>query len=348
MSRKNKVLLGLGALAAAGLAVVLVALLTRTPEDHGVLELHGNVDIREVQLAFHATGRIARMLVEEGQRVEVGELLAELDPVRQQAAVAQARAVLAAQEQEVAALLAGSRPEEIARARAAVKAAQAAHTEARLVYDRTRPLARQQYLPRQELDSASRMLKQARADLDRAEQALQLALEGPRQEDVAAARARLEASRASLALAEQELADTRLHAPVRGVVQQRVLEPGDMAFPQSTVLTLAIDDPIWVRAFVPEPLLGRLAPGMAARVFTDSFPGKAYAGWIGYVSPTAEFTPRQVQTTELRSKLVYEVRVHVCNPQHELRLGMPATVEIDWPQRERAATGAPPEPCRGE
>lgn len=127
-----------------------------------------------------------------------------------------------------------------------------------------------------------------------------------------------------------------------GVVRDRILEPGDMATPQTPVLTLAFTDPVWVRAYLPEPMLGRVKPGMEARILTDSYPGRAYAGWVGYISPTAEFTPKNVETPELRTRLVYQVRVFACNPRGELRLGMPATVTIDLDQAPPAARGKSP------
>ena len=112
------------------------------------------------------------------------------------------------------------------------------------------------------------------------------------------------------------------------MIQNRILEPGDMASPQRPVYSLALTDPIWVRTYVGETDLGKLRPGMSAQVSTDSYPGKTYRAWIGYISPTAEFTPKAVETTRVRTDLVYQVRVYVCNPQDELRLGMPATVTI--------------------
>ena len=141
------------------------------------------------------------------------------------------------------------------------------------------------------------------------------------------------------------MTDTRLSAPEPAVVQNRILEPGDMASPQTPVFTLALDHPVWVRAYVSEPDLGKIAPGMRAEVRTDSFPSKTYRAWIGFISPTAEFTPKQVETTELRSKLVYRLRVYVCNPQNELRLGMPADVLIPLhqpnPPQTREGAGDP-------
>ncbi len=112
------------------------------------------------------------------------------------------------------------------------------------------------------------------------------------------------------------------------MIQDRLLEPGDMASPQKPVFTLALDDPVWVRAYVSETDLGRIRPGMKAEITTDSFSDKRYEGWIGFISPTAEFTPKTVETPEVRTKLVYQVRVFARNPQGELRLGMPAVVMI--------------------
>jgi HlyD family secretion protein len=137
-------------------------------------------------------------------------------------------------------------------------------------------------------------------------------------------------------LAREVLKDTELYAPTDGIIRNRILELGDMATPQTPVFTLALTNPVWVRAYAPETALGKLAPGMSADVSTDSYPDKTYRGWIGFISPTAEFTPKNVETPELRTRLVYQVRIYVCNPQDELRLGMPATVSIplDQPKPE--------------
>ena len=307
------------------------------------LHLFGNVDIRQIQLAFHDSGRIQRLLVEEGQRVQRGELLAELDAARYEAAVAQAGAQVAAQREVLARLVAGSRPEEIGEAKARVKATEAVLKEAEVTHRRARILAEPKYVSQQQLDSAEAKLNNARANLDREQQALTLAVKGPRQEDIEAARAQLKVYEAALQRAQEELADTRLYAPEEAIVQDRILEPGDMASPQTPVFTLALDNPIWVRAYVSEPDMGKIAPGMQAEVRTDSYPNKTYRAWIGFISPTAEFTPKQVETTELRSKLVYRLRVYVCNPENELRLGMPADVLIPLqqpnPPQAREGTG---------
>jgi HlyD family secretion protein len=232
------------------------------------------------------------------------------------------------QRQLLARLEAGSRPEEIARARAEVAALEAQATNANQQWQRASELGSQGIVSPEEVDHAVAAKDAAGAQLEAARQTLDLLLKGPRQEDIEAARAQLKALDAALALAEQNLDDARLYAPSDGVVRTRVLERGDMASPQRPVFTLALRDPLWVRAYVSEQDLGKVRPGMAARVGVDSFPGKTYEGWVGYISPTAEFTPKTVQTPEIRVNLVYQVRVYVKNPQDELRLGMPATVEL--------------------
>jgi len=139
----------------------------------------------------------------------------------------------------------------------------------------------------------------------------------------------------------QRLADASLYAPADGIIRNRILEPGDMAFPQTPVMTLAFVDPVWVRAYLPEPMLGRVKLGARAWITTDSYPGKRYEGWVGYVSPTAEFTPKTVQTPELRTRLVYSVRVFACNPRDELRLGMPVSVQIELDAPDGQSAGRP-------
>jgi HlyD family secretion protein len=314
----------------------------RKPAPRENITLYGNVDIRQVELAFNDSERIDKLLVDEGSAIHTGQLVAQLAQQRFLDAVAQDRANMAAQQQVVARLLAGSRPEEIAEARADaaaaqadVTAAQANVTNAELLYRRQQTLAKQQYVSMQIRDDALRSYLADQADLSAKQQALaakqqalRLAVIGPRKEDIAAAQATLRANQSALALAQKELTDTNLYAPAKGVIQDRILEPGDMVTPETPVFTLALDDPVWVRAYLPEPQMGTVALGMRAWIESDSFPGQRFPGWIGFISPVSEFTPKNVETTQLRSQLVYRVRVYACNPDHRLRLGMPATVVI--------------------
>lgn len=342
----KKIFRVLAVLAAAGIAAAGIYYFSRDGrEQAGSLRLYGNVDIRESELAFEDNGRIEKIHVTEGDLVEQGQLLAEIDPVRYRAALARAGAKVKAQEHKLSRMLAGSRPEEIAAARARVDEAEAKLEEADRDYNRIKKLAESKFIPQQKLDSAEAALESAKAVLDAAKQELRLAVKGPRKEDIRAARAELEAYKSELELARQRLGDTKLYAPCRGVVRELIMEPGEMASPQAPVLSLARTSPLWVRAYVDETNLGRIAPGMRAVVRTDTYPGKRYTGWIGYISPTAEFTPKTVQTEKLRSKLVYQVRVYVCNPENELRLGMPATVTIPLDQPEPPPGRKSGSPC---
>ncbi|WJW75337.1 efflux RND transporter periplasmic adaptor subunit [Thiohalobacter sp. IOR34] len=306
------------------------------------LELYGNVDIREAQLAFNASEHIAEILVQEGDRVEQGQLLARLHSELLEAQLAEAWAALEAQRQALAKLEAGSRPEEIRKLRAELQAAEAEAKAARDSYRRMAQLLQKKLASPQDEEQARSEADAAAARVKAVQASLALLEAGARKEDIAAARAQLAARQAAVQQARQRLADASLHAPADGIVRNRILEPGDMAFPQSPVLTLAFLDPVWVRAYLPEPMLGRVRLGASAWITTDSYPDKRYPGWVGYISPTAEFTPKTVQTPELRTRLVYSVRIFACNPEGELRLGMPVSVEIELDQADASSR---PRPC---
>lgn len=303
-----------------------------------VLTLYGNVDIRQVQLAFNGSERIARMLVKEGESVRKGQLLATLDTDRLGHNVDMQQAQLASQRQVVARLEAGSRPEEISKAQADVEVARINAENAERNYQRMKKLAEQHFIASQQADDARAKADAAQAQYRALQETLKLIQLGPRKEDIAAAKAMLRASQAGLEVARKALADASLYAPDDGIIQQRILEPGDMASPQRPVYTLALTDPLWVRVYVQESDLGKIKPGMRAEVLTDSYPDKHYQAWLGYISPTAEFTPKSVETTQVRSRLVYQARIFVCNPQDEFRLGMPATVTVALDQPPATAS----------
>jgi HlyD family secretion protein len=315
-----------------GLVAGLAWWLSRRESEPRELTLYGNVDLRQVQLSFNNSERIAAVLVQEGDRVRQGQLVAQLDTRRLEPQVAQAEAQAAAQRQVVQRLRSGSRPEEIAQARANVESAKADAVNARQQYERIKSAAEMsagRAVRQQDVDSANAALQVAEAKLAVNQRALELAVIGPRKEDIAEAEARLRANEAQVALLRQQLVDAQLLAPVDAVVRTRILEPGDMGSPQKPVFSLAITDPKWVRAYVSESDLGKIREGMAAAVAVDSFPKRRFVGWVGFISPVAEFTPKSVQTEELRTSLVYEVRVFVKDPSDELRLGMPATVYLN-------------------
>lgn len=329
------------ALLAGGAAVALHFFTGRNQGGENDLILYGNVEIREVQLAFEDSGRILHIAVDEGGKVGKDQLLAEIDPVRYRLEVDRLEAETEAQKQQLQRLLTGSRPQEIAKARAIRDAAGTVLADARSSYERTEKLFVLNKISRQQVDSALSALAEAEAGLETARQELSLAEEGPRKEDIAQAEARLRALGAALAQARRKLDDTRLYAPGDGIIHNRILEPGAMAAPGSPVLTLALTDPLWIRTYLTEPDLGRVQPGMRAEIRTDSYPEKVYRGWVGFISPTAEFTPKSVETPELRTRLVYRARIFACNPEGELRLGMPVTVTLLLDGKNGPLTASP-------
>ncbi len=320
------------------LAVVLVAVVVAAvslwylerPETDTPLRLYGNVDIRELALAFRQGGRISRLLVEEGDRVSAGQVVAELDaePFRislqaAEATVAEARAALAQLE-------AGSRPQEIRQALENEHQAAAVLADRQQEYLRLKELADKGLTSQQSLDRARFALDEARARVAAANATRQLLEEGPRQEEIDAARFRLQKAEAELAQARVALADTRLQTPADGIVLSRVVEEGAMVQAGSSVFSLALGKPVYVRAYVSEPNLGKVGPGTRVVVTTDSS-GREYPAQVGFVSPQAEFTPKSVQTPGLRTELVYRLRILVQEPDEQLLQGMPVTVTLDKP-----------------
>jgi len=303
------------------------------------LVLYGNVDLRQVDLAFNNSERIVEVLVQEGAKVTRGEILARLDTSRLMPQMTTAEAMVEAQRAVVDKLHHGSRPQEIAQARANVASAIADQVNAQQQWTRLTALTALttgRAISEQDLQSAKAAMDSAQARSTMAEKGLELSEIGPRKEDVAQGEAMLRANQSQLELLRRQLADSELAAPCDAVVRSRLLEPGEMATPQRAVLNLAITDPKWIRTYVAESDLGKIHTGMTASISTDSFPGQALTGWVGFIASVAEFTPKSVQTTELRSSLVYEVRVFVQDPQDEMRLGMPATVLVQLDPGERS------------
>jgi HlyD family secretion protein len=329
---KAFLLIGLLILVAVGAGFGLGRLGSNSDKNQDRLVLYGNVDLRQVDLAFNDSERIAEVLVEEGAKVSRGQVLARLDTSRLKPQAATAAAMVEAQQAIVEKLHHGSRPQEIAQAQANVASAKADQVNARQQWTRLAALTTLtsgRAMSEQDLESAKAAMDSAQARLAVAEEGLDLSKIGPRKEDVAQGEAQLRANESQLKLLLRQLADSELVSPCDGVVRSRLLEPGEMASPQRPVLNLAILDPKWVRAYVSEPDLGKIHPGMKASISTDSFPGRALSGWVGFIASVAEFTPKAVETAELRSSLVYEIRVFVRDPRDDMRLGMPATVRLE-------------------
>lgn len=304
-------------------------------QDAGVF--YGNIDVRQVSLAFEGSGRVAQVGVEEGDRVQPGQVLAVLDT----RTLALQADQLRAQEENLRRLKNGARPAEIAQARSRLAAARADAQRARREQARLERIATASSgaVSVQDVDRARSAARVAQAAVKERQDALALVQEGARREEIDAADAQVAAARAQLALLRHQLDQGELRAPVASVVRSRLLEPGDMASPQRPVLALAVTSPKWARIYVDESSLGQVKPGQTAQLSVDSMPGRTLAGRVGYISSVAEFTPKSVQTEVLRTSLVYEVRVLVDDPDDVLRLGQPVTVRLESGTADRNHEG---------
>jgi HlyD family secretion protein len=240
------------------------------------ITLYGNVDVRQVDIAFRVDGRVDRLLFQEGDFVAEGSLMSTLDtdPYK----------------------------DEVRRAKAAVASAKATLLNAKLILKRRKELLNYGGAAQEDYENAIASKKIAQSNLKEAI--------------------------ANLGVALTSLKDTRVFAPADGVILTRIREPGSVAKAADPICTLSLTSPVWIRAFIREPQLGIVYPGMPAEITTDTKGGPVYKGHVGFISPVAEFTPKTVETTELRVDLVYRIRVIADNPDNGLRQGMPVTVKL--------------------
>jgi HlyD family secretion protein len=360
-------------------------------QDPNRIHLSGNIELTQVDISFKVPGRLIALNVKEGDRVAAGALIAQLDQTstlrarsQQQAGVASAngqlaqiltaiqyqreqieneltlrRAELRAAESQLADLVAGSRPQEITQARAALDDARTWHQQASEDWARAETLFKNEDISRAQYDQFRARFESTRQTVRQAEQRLALVEEGPRAQQIETARAQVERARAAIKLAEtnrlelkrreQEIAvrkaeierakagvsmidaqldDTTVTSPINGVVLVKSAEAGEVLAAGATVVTIGDLDRPWLRAFIGEKDLGRIKLGGKVKLTTDSYPGKVYWGRISFIASEAEFTPKQIQTADERVKLVYKIKIDVENPNQELKSNMPVDAEI--------------------
>jgi HlyD family secretion protein len=305
------------------------------------VRVSGHVEATEVRLAPEVGGRILLLNVKEGDRIEPGTLILRLDTRDAELALERARAEKQAADAQLRLLQAGSRPEDIRQAdaqsqtaRDEVAAARAELTAAEADFQRFDALLAANAGSRKQRDDTLARRDVARERV-RASENRQRAAEqnaarlraGARPQEIEAARARVSAAAAQVATMEKAVKDAELVSPARGIVSQKLAEVGEVAAPKVPVLVLTDLDRAWADVFVPGPAIPRIRMGQQATLFTDAG-GSGLQGSVTFISPRAEFTPRNVQTAEERSKLVYRVRVTVDNSEGILKEGMPVEAEI--------------------
>ncbi len=293
------------------------------------LTLYGNVDIRSVDISFRVGGRLARLDVDEGDSVQKGQLIGEQDITPYLNARDHALAAMEAAKAKFELVLEGYRAEEIAQAEAAVNQAKAAAVYAQEFWQRQQTLWKRHLVSANDLANARSSLDQAKANLKAAQDKHAQFQAGSRSQEITNAKAILDQAEAKLAQSTLDLQDTALIAPADGIILTRAVEPGTLLSAGSTVLSLSLTDPVWVRAYIDESHLGQAQPGRQVLIYSDGRSHTPWRGKIGFVSPTAEFTPKSVETPELRTDLVYRLRIIVTDADNQLRQGMPVTIVFE-------------------
>ncbi|MEE8175270.1 MAG: HlyD family efflux transporter periplasmic adaptor subunit [Gemmatimonadota bacterium] len=329
-ARLRKTLIGLAAVAvaAAGLALGLRFLSSGSPAP--ALQASGTVEATEGHLGFQTSGRIAEILVQEGDPVIKDDTLALLNRRESLARRDAAEAEAAAADARLRELETGYRFEEVEQARAELAGAAEKVTDAERDLDRTRRLWEGGATSRESYDKAITAHELAKSTHRRTEQQLRLLEAGPREETISAQRALVDAARAAVRVMDAVLENMIVVAPFDGVVTVRHREPGEVLAPGAAVLTLMNTTDRWVRIYVREDRIGAVKLGQAALISSDTYPDKRYEGRVRFIASEAEFTPKNVQTAEERVKLVYAVKIQITGDRElELKPGMPADVEID-------------------
>lgn len=333
--KRKRILLPLLILVALGATAYGYFAFFQKADDPNLIPISGNIEVTDVEVSFRMSGWVEARPVSEGETIGQGDVVARLESTELTQEVALRAAEVAAYQAELDVLVAGSRPQEIAAAQAAVARAQAEVERAKLEFGRQKDLFERKLASEQTFVAARSTHEAAVATLREAREQLELVREGPRQEEINRARARLDQAKQSLALAQTRLGYATLGAPLSGVVLSENVEPGEYVVPGVPVVTIGDLVHTWVRAYVDETDLGRVKLGQPVCVTTDTYPDKVYPGNLTFIAADAEFTPKNVQTTEERVKLVYRVKIEIANPAMELKPGMPADAAI-WVGQGRA------------
>jgi HlyD family secretion protein len=360
-------------------------------ETEPAIRLSGNIELTEINVAFKTSGKIVELAADEGSTVQRGMLLARIDRSqierqreKEQAGLSVAQSQLtelntaiqyshAATESDIALrqaelkqaqahhneLLAGSRPQEIEQAQAVVAEARTQRAQAAQDWERAQRLYADDDISTAQRDQFQARYESTGAALKQAEQRLAIVKEGPRREQIDAARAQVDRAQAAVRLSEanwidirrkeqevstrraeidkaraqvevvqSQIEDTLATSPIDGVVLSKSSDLGEVISAGTTVMTIGDMDRPWVRGYITEPDLGRVKLGTRVQITTDSFPGKIYGGRISFIASNAEFTPKHIQTSEERVKLVYRIKIDVDNAAHELKLNMPVDATI--------------------
>ena len=327
MSQKNRAIYVIPVIALIALVTFLILGFRNGSVDR--LIASGTVEATEARLGFQTVGRVESIRVQEGDPVTTGQALATLDMGQMQAQRDQAQAQADAAGARLQELEAGSRTADIARARAGVTAAEKRRDDTERDLKRARMLRTEGAVSQEALDKSTAAYDIAAAKLEQAVQQLAMIEEGPRQETIAAQRAQVAQAEAAVRAIDATLDQMTIRAPFDGIVSVRHRQPGETVPMGSPVLTVINRSDRWVRIYIPENRIGEVGIGQSAEITFDTYTDKIYQGEVVFIASEAEFTPKSVQTTEERVKLVYAAKVRIINdPDNDLKPGVPADVEL--------------------
>lgn len=311
-----------------GAAIIVGWGLVREKGGGDGLVANGTIEATEVEVSSKLPGRLAQLLVKEGDQVQANQVIARLDTSEVEAEVAQQKAAVAGAEAQLKELLAGSRIQEIEEARANLQQAEDNLKLARDDWHRFDNLFKEGAISAQERDRAKNRVEIAQSQVKAAQERYTLVRIGPRSEAIEAARHERDRAKAALHMAQVRLRDSTILAPLAAIALTKRAEQGEVVNPGFPILILIDPDDLWLRVYIPESEIGLVGIGQAAAVTVDSFPNRRFEGKVVEISSKAEFTPRTVQTKKERVNLVFGVKISLDNRERLLKPGMPADAEI--------------------
>lgn len=329
-SSKNKSRVALNYFSIIAFLVFTLVIITacRKEAESDRIQVTGTIESRTARISPRVSGRVLKVLVEEGQTVKPGQPLVELDHEYLDLQLRQAEAAAAASRAQLQLLRKGARSEDIDQAEQQLKQAEISLEQTRKDTARFRSLYASGSITQKQKEDAETRLALAEAQHQQAQASLKKLKSLVRPEEIEAAEARLRQAEAAVDLLKKNIEDSTVVCPVSGVVTEKAVEPGELVNPGATLVTISCLDPLYLWVYVTAAELGRVKLGGRAEVTIDSFPGKTFEGKIVYISPEAEFTPKNIQTREDRVKLVFAVKIELPNPEGQLKPGLPAEAII--------------------
>ena len=289
-------------------------------------KFYGNVDVRTVSLAFRVSGRLNTLNYDEGEDLKKGDVIATIENSIFKENLNQINAQIKLQEIQIQKLEKGYRVEEIEKAKATLSQVKANLDKTNKDFRRAQKLLKSKSISTQSYDNTKATALDLKAQYDYAQSSLHLLQNGYEIEDILSAKATLESLKAQKNILQINLDDTILYSPVDGTIITKVYEEGSIVNASQTIVEIAKSDEYWVRSYISEKYLGIVKAGMKASVSTDN--NKSYEGVVSFISPLAEFTPKTVQTEDLRTDLVYRFRIVLKNVDNDLKQGMPVTIRF--------------------